>query len=109
MDILERKFIDWDKTSKNLKLLRCDNIDLRRYVCKTIKTRSEDCDGTNCDSCKYDMDPTISQSELAIVFNVSESMVANWENGRSTPSLDDLIYYAQICKMDLFEIVIFRD
>lgn len=104
----ERKYIDWNKTGKNLKLLRCDNILLRKYVCRALKTASNDCDGADCENCRFDMDNSISQAELAKVFNVSENMVANWENNRSTPSLEDLIFYSQICGIKLENIIVFR-
>ena len=77
---LKRKYIDWANTAKNLKLLRRDNID---------------------------MDESISQLELAKVFNVSESMIVNWENNKSRPQLDDLLFYSQICGLDLYDVVVF--
>jgi len=109
MKKIERKFVDWVRTGKNLKLLRADNIALRRYVCFVLRTKKGDCEGTNCDGCKFDMDNSISQSELAEVFNVSESMVANWENARSEPSIDDLLFYAEICGLKLDDILVFAD
>ena len=108
MKKIERKFVDWTRTGKNLKLLRNDNIDLRRYVCFVLKTKRQDCEGLDCENCKFDMDNSISQAELAAVFNVSESMVANWENARSQPSVDDLLFYAEICKIDLKDILVFE-
>lgn len=33
MKNIERKYINWEKTGKNLQILRADNISLRRYVC----------------------------------------------------------------------------
>lgn len=107
MEQIERKYVDWQKTAINLRLLRQDNLNLRRYVCRAIRVKNEECDGTSCDSCKFEMDPSISRAELATVFNVSESVVFNWENGKSLPTLDDLIFYAQICGLDLFDVVIF--
>ena len=109
MKNIERKFVNWEKTSKNLKMLRNDNLSLRRYVCFVLKTGRKDCDGLNCLNCKFDMDTSISQAELAKVFNVSESMVANWENNRSQPSIDDLLFYAQICDLDLKDIIVFDE
>lgn len=109
MSEIRRKHINWKKTSKNLKLLRCDNINLRKYVCFILKTRNNECDGKNCDNCKFEMDLSISQSELAKVFNVSESMIANWENARSIPSLEDLFFYADICRTDIFSILVFSN
>ena len=109
MEKIERKFVDWSRTSKNLKLLRNDNLDLRRYVCFELKTKRSECEGKNCDTCRFDMDHSISQAELAEVFSVSESMVANWETGRSEPSIDDLLFYAKICNLTLDDILVFQD
>lgn len=103
-----RKYIDWPKTAKNLKLLRQDNINLRRYVCSQLYYGKRDC-VTDCAECKYDMDHSISQAELAKVFNVSESMVVNWENNKSRPQLEDLIFYGQICGIDLYEVIVFAN
>lgn len=111
MEHIERKVIDWSKTSKNLKLLRNDNLNLRRYVCRELNIRKKQfgCDGTDCDTCKFDMDNSISQSELAQVFHVAESRIANWENNKSKPAIEDLIFYSQICGIDLFEVIVFAD
>ena len=109
MEKIERKFVDWGKTSKNLRLLRNDNLNLRRYVCFALRTKREECEGRNCETCRFDMDNSISQAELAQVFNVSESMVANWETGRSIPSVDDLLFYATICRLPLGDILVFQD
>lgn len=106
---IQRKYVDWHKTAVNLKLLRQDNINLRRYVCRELKVRNAECLGENCKECKYEMDPSISRAELAQVFNVSESVVFNWENEKTIPTLDDLVFYSQICKLDLFEIVVFKN
>ena len=109
MEKIERKFVDWNKTSKNLRLLRNDNLNLRRYVCFVLRTKREECEGRNCETCRFDMDNSISQSELAQVFNVSESIVANWETGRSLPSVDDLLFYAEICKISFDEVIVYQD
>lgn len=108
MERVKRRVIDWGKTAKNLQLLRNDNMNLRRYVCYALKYNDAKCNG-KCETCKYDMDNSISQSELAKVFNVSSSMVANWENCKSKPSLEDLIFYSEICKVDLYDILVFAE
>lgn len=105
---IQRQYIDWAKTAKNLKLLRQDNINLRRYVCSRLYYGKRDC-VVDCAECKFDMDHSISQAELAKIFNVSESMVVNWENNKSRPQLDDLIFYSQICEIDLYEVIVFAD
>ena len=97
---------DWANTAKNLKLLRRDNINLRRYVCSQLNYDKGECSG-ECETCKFDMDESISQLELAKVFNVSESMIVNWENNKSRPQLDDLLFYSQICGLDLYDVVVF--
>lgn len=106
MDSIVRKYVNWDKTAANLRLLRQDNLNLRRYVCSTIRVKKQLCDGENCANCKYEMDPSISRAELATVFNVTESVIFNWENGKSLPTLDDLLFYAQICNLNLFDVVV---
>lgn len=111
MERIKRKVIDWDKTSKNLKLLRNDNINLRKYVCRELnfKKKKYGCDGTDCDTCRFDMDNSISQAELAQVFHINENRIVNWENNRSKPTIEDLIFYSQICGIDLYEVIIFAD
>lgn len=106
MTSIKRKFIDWKKTGKNLRLLRNDNIDLRRYVCRQLKYEENNCSG-NCAECIFDMDNSISRAELAEVFNVSESVVFNWETGRTPVSIDDLMFYTQIAGVELFDILVF--
>ena len=103
---LKRKYIDWANTAKNLKLLRRDNINLRRYVCSQLNYDKGECSG-ECETCRFDMDESISQLELAKVFNVSESMIVNWENNNGRPQLDDLLFYSQICGLDLYDVVVF--
>lgn len=107
MEDIKRRYIDWTKTAKNLKLLRRDNLNLRRCVCRQLNFDKGECDG-DCAGCKFDMDQSISQSELARVFNVSESMIVNWENCKSRPQLDDLLFYSEICKIDLYDVIVFE-
>lgn len=102
----ERKFIDWKKTGKNLQLLREDNIELRRCVCGALKHDSGECSGM-CASCKYEMDSHISRKELSEIFGVTENVIFNWENGRTAVSLEDMLFYAQISKKELREIIVF--
>ena len=111
MERIKRKVIDWEKTSKNLKLLRNDNINLRKYVCSELNMRKKKfgCDAADCDTCKFDMDLSISQAELAQVFHFSENRIVNWENNRSKPTIEDLIFYSQICGIDLYEVIVFAD
>lgn len=106
MENVKIRYIDWDKTATNLKLLRNDNINLRRYVCAQLNLDKGNCGG-NCETCKYDMDNSISQKELAAVFKVSDSMIINWENGKSRPALEYLIFYSEICKIGLYDVIVF--
>ena len=101
-----RKYIDWQKTGKNLQLLRNDNINLRRHVCSTLNYHKGECSG-ECPSCKYEMDNNISRTELAKVFNVSESVIFNWENGKTPVSLEDMLFYCQIADVELPEIIVY--
>lgn len=105
---MPRKSIDWKKTGRRLLLLRNDNITLRRYVCRANRYGRGNCSGV-CDTCKYDMDVSISRSELAKVFNVTESVVFNWENGITPVSLEDMLFYCEIADVALQDIIVFID
>lgn len=108
MEKLQRQFIDWQKTGKNLLLLRMDNVNLRRYVCYTFNDGNRNCN-YDCDSCVTEMDHSISRNELAAVFGVSANVVYNWENGATPVGLEDLLYYCKIAKVDLFSIIVTRN
>ena len=75
-------------------------------MCSRLNYDKGECSG-ECETCRFDMDESISQLELAKVFNVSESMIVNWENNKSRPQLDDLLFYSQICGLDLYDVVVF--
>ena len=109
MELIERVRIDWKNTAKNLKLLRLTNTNLRRYVCFALNREKEfdGCGGKDCMTCKYEMDSSISQSELAQVFGVKESQIANWETGKSHPMLEYLIFYCRLCQIELNELIVF--
>jgi DNA-binding XRE family transcriptional regulator len=107
-----RRYVDKEKTGLKLKMLRCDNINLRRYICRTLFLEGDErhyCkyDGKNCDNCFFEMDHSISQTELAKVFNTTDSVVANWELGRTLPTIDDLLFYCALCQLELKDILIF--
>ncbi len=106
MKAIHRKFIDWKKTGRVLQLLREDNIELRRYVCRALKHDEGECSG-ECGECMYDMDNHISRKELADVFGVSESVIFNWENGRTDVSLEDMLFYVQISGKELADIIVY--
>ena len=108
MRAIQRKFIDWKKTGRNLQLLREDNIELRRAVCGALKHDKDECGG-QCADCRFEMDNHISRKELSEVFGVSESVIFNWENGRTNVDYENLLFYAQLSKRDLDQIVIFMD
>lgn len=105
---LTRKCIDWTKTARKLKLLRERNERLRLNVCRALNLHKGNCKG-DCDACSLEMDNHISQSELASVFGYSASIIANWENGKSKPSIEDLIFYSQLCGLELFDVLIFSE
>ncbi len=106
---IRKRNINWQKTGKNLFLLRDDNINLRRFVCHSLKFDSDKClGGGDCANCSpADMDNRISRQELADVFCVSESVVVNWESGRTPIGLEDLLFYAQIARVELKDIIVF--
>lgn len=105
--IAERKYIDWTKTGKSLLLLRNDNLNLRRYVCRANRYHMMECTGA-CETCRFDMDNSISRAELASVFHVSENVIFNWENGRTPVSLEDMLFYCQIARVELSELIVFE-
>ncbi len=107
--MITRRIIDWQATGYNLKLLRCDNLKLRKHVCRQLSsslTKGHICRTLDCDNCT-NMDNQISQAELAIVMNVSDSMVANWETNRTIPTLEDLLMYCDLCDMSLENIIVY--
>lgn len=103
---MQRQYINWIKTGKNLQLLRNDNINLRRYTCRALNYDKGECSG-ECADCKFDMDSNISRVELAKIFNVSESVIFNWENGKTPVSLEDMLFYCQITQLNLFDIIVY--
>ena len=104
--MIERKRINWKKTGKNLQLLRSDNLSLRRNVCRTLNISKAECSG-DCKTCRYEMDNNISRIELAEVFNVSDSVIFNWENGKTPVTIEDILFYCQIADVDLYDILVF--
>ena len=108
MKPIQRKFVNWEKTGRNLQLLREDNLNLRRFVCSALKHDTGDC-SADCDACVFEMDNHISRKELSDVFGVSENVIFNWENGRTVIDYENLLFYAQLTKLDIADIVIFME
>lgn len=106
MKPIPRNFIDWKKTGRKLQILREHNIELRRQVCRALKYDDSNCSG-NCNECELEMDNHISRKELADVFGVSESVIFNWENGRTAVDYENLLFYCQLAKVDLNTIIVF--
>lgn len=104
-----RKLIDWEATGNKLYRLRSDNEHLRRYVCSALRSEENTCDNSphDCDNCtdKY-MDKNISRPELAKVFAVSESVINNWESGKTKIGIEDLLFYCQIAEVTLDDILV---
>ncbi|MDE5593459.1 MAG: helix-turn-helix domain-containing protein [Clostridiales bacterium] len=108
MKVIRRQFIDRKKTGRKLQMLREDNIELRRQVCGALKHDDYNCLG-DCDACEFEMDNHISRKELAEVFGVSESVIFNWENGRTVVDYENLLFYCQLAHVNLNDIVVFTD
>ena len=108
MKVIQRKFVDWKKTGKALQLLREDNLELRRAVCGALIADKGNCSG-NCADCVIDLDNHISRKELSEVFGVSESIIFNWETGRTIIDYENLLFYAQLSKQEIDDIVVFMD
>ncbi len=106
MKPIHRNFIDWVKTGRRLQRLREDNIELRRQVCGALKHDEDNCAG-DCALCDFEMDNHISRKELADVFGVSESVIFNWENGRTAVDYENLLFYAQLAKVDMKDVIVF--
>lgn len=106
-----RKFIDWEGTGNKLYRLRSDNVALRRFVCSALQSGTDRCknESRDCESCgdKY-MDKNISRAELAEVFGVTESVINNWEKGRTPIGLEDLLFYCQIANVTPDDILVFQ-
>ncbi len=106
---INRKFINWEETGIKLFRLRSDNAHLRKYVCSALKRDTDKCNGDgNCVNCtdRY-IDRSISRPELAMVFGVSESVINNWEMGRTQIGIEDLLFYCQIAQVELADILVF--
>lgn len=103
-----RKRIDWIKTGQNLEFNRTNNISLKRYVCFILNFDKENCSG-DCDICTHELDNQISRKELGKIFNVTENVIQNWENGETPVPYEDLLLYQEICGMKIEQIVIFED
>ncbi len=106
MESIKRKYIDWQKTGKRLQNLRNHNLNLRRFVCHTLNYDKGECSG-ECTVCEYELDSAISRVELASIFGTSESVIFNWENGKTPISVEDLLYYCEICGAELSDILVF--
>lgn len=105
MKVIKREFVDWKKTGRKLEMLRQDNIELRRKVCRALKHDDGNCVG-DCAACEFEMDNHISRNELSKVFDVSESVIYNWENGKTVVDYDDLLFYAKLADLDISDIVV---
>lgn len=106
MKNIERRYINWKKTGRNLKMLRMDNLILRRNVCYKLNYDKGECSG-ECEKCKYDMDTSISRAELAKIFFVTDSVITNWESGRTRVDLEAMLFYCQIAGVTLEDIIVY--
>lgn len=105
-----RNFIDWEATGNKLYRLRSDNPNLRKTVCSLLKRDTDQCNGDgNCDHCtdRY-IDKNISRPELAAVFGVSESVINNWETGRTKIGIEDLLFYCRLAQVGFEDILVYQ-
>ena len=107
MQKLTRTRIDWKKTGIRLRNLRDHNPELQRYACWVNHAEDGRCLG-DCQGCDLEMDRNVSRAELAAVFHTTESVIANWESGRTSPELEDLFFYAALCRLTLEDILVFE-
>lgn len=107
---IKRKFVDWEATGNRLFRLRSDNPRLRKYVCSIIKKDTEKCNNPSLDCADCDdryVDKSISRPELAAVFGESESVINNWETGKTPVGIEDLLFYCQIAEVTLEDILVY--
>lgn len=105
-----RKVVDWKATGNRLFRLRSDNARLRRCVCSMLKRDTDQCKNTegDCEYCpEIYVDKNISRVELAQVFNVSESVIYNWEKGDTEVGIEDLLFYCRLANVTLEDILVF--
>lgn len=81
-------------------------MNLIRQVCYELNYDKGECAG-DCNNCLFDIDISISRAELAKIFNVSESVINNWECGRTPVSLEDMLLYCQIANVKLEDIIVY--
>ncbi len=98
--------IDWEKVGINLERLRMDNLTLRRHVCRVNHLKEGNCDGA-CETCRYDMDNSISRRELAYALYTTENVICNWETARTEIDVQSLIYYCDIAGVKLEDILVY--
>ena len=108
MITVQRKFVDWKKTGRNLEMLRNDNINLRRASCRSRNFNKSNCEG-DCENCTFEMDRSISRGELALLFGTTEHVVYNWENGKTAVPYEDLLFYSQISETALEDFVVYME
>lgn len=94
-----------EEFGKYLEYLRRRNINLQKRVCAILRKQTGECDATECNNCRYEMDNHISRRELGEVLGVSESTIANWEDGRSRISIECLFAYEELTGIDVHDIV----
>lgn len=107
MQRIERRRIDWRRTGIRLKNLRDHHPTLQRYTCYINHAAEGNCSG-ECETCEFDLDRNVSRAELARVLATTESVIANWESGRTSPELEDLLYYTALCGIALEDILVFE-
>lgn len=111
MEEIKLRQIDWEKTGYKLKLLRNDNLNLRRYVCWWLSKNQFDdrhlCYDYKCEDCLFEMDQNISQVELGAVMNTGS--VANWETGRTPIDVENLMFYCKLCGVEAEDIIVYKD
>ena len=108
---IARDFIDWKATGYRLQRLRDDNETLRRFVCGALYMDSDKCRSGkgDCANCREsEMDREISRSELAEVFGVTESVIFNWETGRTPLPVEELLFYCKITGVRLEDILVIQ-
>ena len=105
---IKRRSIDWKKTGEKLKDIRLTNDALKSFVCHAHNKNTPQCDD-DCFNCCFGMCYFISRRELGEAFGVSDSVVLNWEHGRSAMFYEDLELYARIIGFSIEALLCYKD
>lgn len=104
---IENNNVDWGATSKKLTDLRENNLKLREKVCQNLDIKKKKgCQEACCKTCSKSSSCALVQDALSKLFKVSKKTIKKWEENKSKPTLDQLMYYSELCQLEIFDVVI---